>query len=930
MRRSTVRTFTALGAALVLGPASMLAGGPTGASGAPGAQPHGPAPTDARADERGQEGDRGSWQVRRVGDQQVLRWRSPSPLPITGARPEFRLGGAVLGFPQVSAVGRTLSLIVEAADPAATQVWLSGRRLDVHASTGPSSSRGPQAAPPLGPTVVPVDDPGEPGPLAFRTFDYAAEDLPWREFDGALEVLGHVVLPQGVTDAPLVLFLHGRHQACYGGNTDGSWPCSGGSKPVPSHLGYDYLQRLLASQGYATVSIAANGINQQDWISPDGGASARSALVRHHLKLLAQWSADATKPRWHQTLDTRQTVLVGHSRGGEGVNQAAIETLPGAPYRLLGQTLIAPTDFGYQTAGYLPTVTLLPYCDGDVYDLQGQRYVDAAATLGENDPSLRSSVLMRGANHNFFNTEWTPGISQAPSNDDWGDKQHPVCGTKASPTRLSAAEQRRAARTFVGASVAAFITGDQGAVDIVDSATPVRIPAAGGAVAWTHASGGNRTRVAVRDGAIASGSGFACRAVARAGGGPTERAAPPCGPTRHYSRPLHWAQAPGRYASVQTASLAGGAFLHLRLIWDRAGAQDAGGLDFDSPLDLSGVGTALDLRVVADPAAPSARFTVRLTDGDGTSWQSPVQQVAPRPGGPDLTALHAQTVRIEPAGVPAELDLAAISAAELVPVSDSGSLWVLDAAARRTGLAPVPDIILPSISLGRALVPEGDSPSTRVAEVPFRVHGDVLGSASFGVAIDQLSFGDQARSIRRVVSLSPGQTDGVIKVPFHADRLRGMSRLYQAIYGAGLDDVTMRSYFGRLMIREDDPAPRITVRAARDQVRYGAPIRIVVQLSAPMSVPTYIDMSAVRVPGTRALRTDDVPRRWLEQQVGEFELGRPLAAYLKYTGVFLDVGQARGVLEIPTRELPDPQGIRTLGIRQRDRDAPPVVAVTVR
>src|SRR5690606_11404027 len=115
--------------------------------------------------------------------------------------------------------------------------------------------------------------------------------------------------------------------------------------------------------------------------------------------------------RWSGRLDPDRVVLVGHSRGGEGVNQAVGDTGGSAPYSVVGQFLIAPTDFAAQTAGYMPTAVALPYCDGDVSDLQGQKYVDASVGLSDGDNSLRSSVLVRGANHNYFNTEWTPGIS---------------------------------------------------------------------------------------------------------------------------------------------------------------------------------------------------------------------------------------------------------------------------------------------------------------------------------------------------------------------------------------------------------------------------------------------------------------------------------------------------------------------------------------
>jgi hypothetical protein len=42
-----------------------------------------------------------------------------------------------------------------------------------------------------------------------------------------------------------------------------------------------------------------------------------------------------------------------------------------------------------------------------------------------------------GANHNFFNAEWTPGHGVAPSGDDWtGPADELACGTDA-PGRLS-------------------------------------------------------------------------------------------------------------------------------------------------------------------------------------------------------------------------------------------------------------------------------------------------------------------------------------------------------------------------------------------------------------------------------------------------------------------------------------------------------------
>jgi hypothetical protein len=904
MRGSTrSRSFGAL-----LGAAALLAGALAGAP----AQPAAPAPVVVQEPGSGDPAKRGSLRLTGSGDEQVLIWRSPVALPVTDARPEFRIGRVLLGHPEVGPDGRTLSLPVDDIDAGRVSVWLSGRRLDVRSAKGPDGTTGPAELAPVGPTVVPAADPGLPGSLATATFDYRAARLPWPEYRGALEVVGHVVLPEDAVDAPLVLILHGRHLACYGSEPgdDYGWPCRGESKPVPSHLGYDYLQRVLASQGYATVSVAANGINAQDWVSADGGASARSALVRHHLELLAQWTADADRRRWYDRLDLQRTVLIGHSRGGEGVNQAAVETGQAAPYRLVGQTLIAPTNFSFQAAGYLPTVTLLPYCDGDVFDLQGQRYVDAAATLTDDDPSLRSSVLMRGANHNFFNTEWTPGLSQAPSNDDWYDQDHPLCGRRASETRLSAAEQRRAGRTFIGASVAAFVHGDRAAVDIVDSPVPVRIPAAGNAVAWTHAIGGNRTRVALGDGAVPRGNATRCRALTPGSGATT--ATPRCGLA--YARPLHWIEAPRRFASVQAASLAAGVPLHLRVGWTEPGRS--GGYTFGAPLNLSAEGATLDLRVLGDPEAATTRFAVRLIDTDGDAWNSTAVELQKRPGGRQLAALHAQTVRIRTGGVAPGVDLDSIAAVELYQVSREGSLWVLDASVRRAGLAPVPDVTLPSITLGRLRVQEGDSPARRVGRVPFRVNGTVTEPASFGVSIDQQSFGNTP-ALTGLVELVPGQVRGVVEVPFHADDSYGRRHLVQLVFGAGLDDVTMRTYAGRLLIVEDDPVPTIELRAASSRVRYGEDIRVVVELSEPITYDTLIHLQLIRAPGTPPLRTDDVSRRWLERRGGDPEPGRALAEALPHVGVRVDRDKRRAVLVIPTRVRGQGQELRTLRVQAR-------------
>ena len=50
---------------------------------------------------------------------------------------------------------------------------------------------------------------------------------------------------------------------------------------------------------------------------------------------------------------------------------------------------------------------LLPYCDGDVSDLEGVRPFDRMLRTRAEQPTLpKSTFAVYGANHNFYNTEW--------------------------------------------------------------------------------------------------------------------------------------------------------------------------------------------------------------------------------------------------------------------------------------------------------------------------------------------------------------------------------------------------------------------------------------------------------------------------------------------------------------------------------------------
>jgi len=181
------------------------------------------------------------------------------------------------------------------------------------------------------------------------------------------------------------------------------------------------------------VSIGADAINSNDnQLAPDDGAVARGQLVLDTLSWLKR--ANAGQPvsfydaATNQTVDLDQALtgtgltaaslvntmnfndigLMGHSRGGEGVVTAGtLNEGLAHPWGIKSIFALAPIDFTRATLPDVITTTLLPYCDGDVSDQQGQHfYADSRHAF--SDSVQRSNVWVMGADHNFFNSIWTP------------------------------------------------------------------------------------------------------------------------------------------------------------------------------------------------------------------------------------------------------------------------------------------------------------------------------------------------------------------------------------------------------------------------------------------------------------------------------------------------------------------------------------------
>jgi hypothetical protein len=266
-------------------------------------------------------------------------------------------------------------------------------------------------------------DPDDPGPYQVEVNEYAFGDAAFQPstLPGVAEIRGVIHSPTSFADGPfpLVIVLHGRHATCYdpdggGGlfdNVSQEWPCFGDHEPIPSYRGYDYWAAQLASHGYVVVSIGANGINANDGDADDGGASARAELVAAHLEL---WQAfvdtDEYGTEFNGAVDLQNVGLLGHSRGGEGVATfAAQNAANGSPFGVDAVLLLAPTDFSRVVVTDVPLAVVLPYCDGDVVNLQGVHYFDDSRYAAAGDAAPKYVFAMGRSNHNFYNTVWSPG-----------------------------------------------------------------------------------------------------------------------------------------------------------------------------------------------------------------------------------------------------------------------------------------------------------------------------------------------------------------------------------------------------------------------------------------------------------------------------------------------------------------------------------------
>ncbi|MEU0072781.1 hypothetical protein ABZ027_24980 [Streptomyces sp. NPDC006332] len=867
-------------------------------------QPPGAGPSSAATADRGLPP---GWRFSGEGTERELVWRAPDRVPMGDARVEFHAGDRLLGLPTAGKDGRTFRLDLDEARTSNLtdlHVWSGGRQLDAPPDpAGRLRGRDSRAAAqPPAPLPAGAVDPGKPGSYRTVSGEYQLDPVRLPGLAVPVEMRAEVVAPKGATGSrPLALFLHGRHPTCYqpGGTEDDvniDWPCPAGTTEIPSHKGYLRDQKLLASQGYVTVSISANGINGQDGDLEDAGAQARSSLVRRHLGRWAEWTAHpGTAPavvRAAPKADLSRVLLVGHSRGGEGVNRAAMDSLYPPPadqdgyrgrvrWHIRGNVLIGPTIFGQNPVADVPSMTILPGCDGDVSDLQGEVYVDGTRGVSRGT-ALHSAVYMIGANHNYFNSEWTPGQSVAPSWDDfWEDEEQPdqprdpLCSADA-PARLTADQQHKAGATYIAAAARLFVAGDDKVRPLVDGSGR-RAPSADPARVLTHAVGAKRGAGFLPDGPVTVTGGRLCSAVdpdpAVACLGPESAAVSP-----HFAR---WD------TDRETARRA------VALSWSSPGSVTR--VRPATPLSLSGA-KDLALRVIVPPNTTGTQLDVALADSSGRRATVGRVRVDGLPGSDRTASYWAREVRVPlTAAARAGLDLKHVKSLELTPRSGSGHAWLMDAWGWRPGTPAVREAALPRVDIGRVSVREGDS-GVRTYRVPVRVAGQGSGQVRVYVS-DPVT--DTAED--RLVTVRPGRRDIDVPVRVEGNTRYSDDRRYDVAVKA-VRNAVVGSPHGGVTVRNDDRFPTVSAKPLADRVTEGQPLRWRLSLSEAADVEIWPFFVAAPVTEGSELSTKDVDPQWLTDTFGlDPDPERPLSqADYVYLQAPVPVGETGTEVTLPT------------------------------
>lgn len=232
--------------------------------------------------------------------------------------------------------------------------------------------------------------------------DYSFEKTP---------IAGAIWYPKNEKNCPVFFMVHGAHKSA-----------------TPSYLGYEYLGRYLASNGYVVISVDENIINELG-----SGNNIRALLLLENMKAILNESEKETSSLYGM-INPDKIAIGGHSRGGEMVATAYLfNNLDVYPdngsirldyhFDISGIVAIAPTVDQYMPEGHAVEIEDVDYLlihgsnDQDVSKMMGEKqYNNVSFSEKKGSGYFKSSVYIMGANHGQFNSRWgrydmTPGTN---------------------------------------------------------------------------------------------------------------------------------------------------------------------------------------------------------------------------------------------------------------------------------------------------------------------------------------------------------------------------------------------------------------------------------------------------------------------------------------------------------------------------------------
>jgi dienelactone hydrolase len=271
--------------------------------------------------------------------------------------------------------------------------------------------------------LVSLEEPnGTGGPVGSGTPNAPANAV-------QLQVRGSLYYPADrTTPSPLIVLVHGNHGSC---NTSAGTGLGGQCAVYNRNdAGYAYLAANLASWGYVVFSLDQDQLIFYQDSAYGKGMHQRRMLIAAALDGLYQANQPGGLPddandnvgtRLVGKLDFTRIGLMGHSRGGDAVasflDYNRTRPAPGRRYAIRAVISLSPVDYERRAPYGVVYAAAEGACDGDVSNLQGSRLFERSLYAQPGDPFPRIQMVLHGANHDAFNTEWDADGEDASSAD---------------------------------------------------------------------------------------------------------------------------------------------------------------------------------------------------------------------------------------------------------------------------------------------------------------------------------------------------------------------------------------------------------------------------------------------------------------------------------------------------------------------------------